>query len=549
MFVDTRQVPAGTRLEAEVCIVGAGAAGITLARQLAARRVDVCLLESGGMEYDAATQSLHAAEIVGRAYHDVEQTRLRYFGGTTNHWSGWCSRLDPIDFAPRAFLPSDGWGLTLADLDRYYDPAAEICQLPVPTFDQQAIAAGLPPLFRQPLGDYGAVARTWQMSPPTRFGEVYGPDLAAAPNVRCLLYANVTAIELTDGGGAVDRLHVKTLDGDSVHVAARVFVLATGGIENARLLLQPTPARPQGIGNETDQVGRHFMLHPMLNVGEVLAAGSNAALLRGEHDDFVGGLSVAEAEQDRHRLPNHVVNFIAGRPRWVLPAAVATLRQRFREPFKEPDAIVDDLALVLGDLDGVAQYAYDRARRGMAGVFGEPQAPPDVYTALLRMEQAPNPDSRILLTDERDPLGVRRAAMDWRLAEGEEDGVRRTVQRIAEVIGALSIGRMQVADWLADEHSSFPSWIDGDYHHIGATRMSDTPASGVCDWNGRVHSVANLYMAGSSTFHTGGSANPTLTIVAMALRLGDHLVEARLRPAVRQAADGVGGGGAEVMTD
>lgn len=213
MFIDARQVPEGTRIDAEVCIVGAGAAGITLARHLAARGVGVCLLESGGMEYDEATQDLHAAAITGRPYHDVDITRLRYFGGTTNHWSGWCSQLDPIDFEARPFLPSSGWGFSFADLAGYYGPAAELCQLPVPSFDPQAIAAELPALYRQPLGAYGAVARMWQMSPPTRFGEVYRPDIEAAPAIRCLLHANAVEIEIAAGGTAVERLRVKTLAG------------------------------------------------------------------------------------------------------------------------------------------------------------------------------------------------------------------------------------------------------------------------------------------------------------------------------------------------
>lgn len=288
----------------------------------------------------------------------------------------------------------------------------------------------------------------------------------------------------------------------------------------------------------------------MIHAGTVLAGDSNGAMLRGERDAFVGGISLSPAEQRRRALPNHVINFLPGRPHWVTPPAVATLKRRIKRPLANGDAVLDDLMLVLGDLDEVAGYAYEKTRQRLSGLLSDDdRTQPDFYTALLRMEHAPNPDSRIELTDERDPLGMHRVAVNWHLAEGEKGGVRQTVERAGEVLGAMSIGRLQLPDWLADEDAPFPSWIDGDYHHIGSTRMSDTPATGVVDWNGRVHDVPNLYVAGSSTFHTGGSANPTLTIVAMALRLGDHLIATAARPSRDKAFEALGDDEVRVARD
>lgn len=531
MITEARDVPDGTVVEADVCIVGAGAAGIAMARRLAGEDVSVCLLESGGFEYDEATQNLYKGVITGRPYHDLDVTRLRFFGGTTNHWSGWCSPLDPIDFEPRPYLPLSGWRIRYEDLDGYTAEAADICQLPSRSFELADHQANLPEIYRQPLAEHGLSARVWQLSPPTRFGETYGPEIEAAERVRCLLGANVVGIHLQDGSDLVDHLRVKTLAGTAFSVKARAYVLAAGGIENARLLLQPTNGRPNGIGNGGDQLGRYFMLHPMVPIGTVMAIGSNGGLLRSSGEDVVvGGLGLSAEEQLRRELPNHVINVLPGRPTWVAPAAFGVLKRRVRKPLEDTDALFDDVKFVLGDLDEIGEYAYARVSHRLSEMLGDGKLPPDLYTVLLRMEHLPNPDSRIQLAAERDALGSQRAAVNWAFSEGEKEGIRDTALRFGEIVGAMSIGRFHLTDWLQEKTREFPNWIDGDYHHMGTTRMSDSLATGVCDWDCRVHDARNLYIAGSSVFPTGGSSNPTLSIIAMTLRLADHVLDDLSRP-------------------
>lgn len=549
MILDARNVPDGTRLDADVCIVGAGAAGITLARRLTHEHLTICLLESGGLEYDEATQALYKGSISGRPYHDLDVARLRFFGGTTNHWSGWCTPLDPIDFEARPYLPSAGWRIRHGDLDEHYRQAAAVCQLPRSSFRVEDHQPDLPDLFLQPLDSYGLSGRVWQVSPPTRFGEVYGPDLEKARTLRCFLGANVVAIEIGDGDGLVSGLQVKTLAGTGFSVAAKAYVLAAGGIENARLLLQPTDRRPNGIGNSGDQVGRCFMLHPMVPIGTVLAAGRNGALLRTRSEDVIGGLRLSSAEQLRLQLPNHVVNVLPGRPSWVAPAAFETFKRRIRRPFADTPVLLEDVKFVLGDLDEIGGYAYDRVSQRLSGLLGRDEAAPDVYTALLRMEHAPNPANRITLVEERDPLGTLRVGLDWTFSAGENEGIRVTAVRFGEILGALSIGRFRLTEWLRDDDPSFPNWIDGDYHHMGTTRMSDGPATGVVDWDCRVHEAPNLYVAGSSVFPTGGSSNPTLTIVAMTLRLAERILDDLSRPLQVRALDAFDKSGAVTVID
>lgn len=534
MFVDARELPDGETLEADVAIVGAGPAGIVMARRLAPTRMRVCLLESGGLDFDRVTQALAEGAVVGRAYFDLDAARLRWFGGTSNHWTGWCRPLDPIDFEARPGLPLTSWPITYADLADYYREAQRLCELGPFTYDATDFTEDMPPLFRQSLEPAGLGARVWQCSPPTRFGEIYRADLAEPQHVQCVLYANVTGFEMVPGGPQVRALRVQTLTGKSLRVAARAFVLATGGIENARLMLLPAPDRPRGVGNDEDQVGRYFMLHPILDVGRVVASGDPGLAFESASADYGvrvrGGLGLHAAEQRRLEVPNHAFQF---EPNYAFVEAPpsrgyeALRRLATDPPWREPDLLLSDLRDVLTDLDGVASRLYERVRPE-GGLFGrgEPQAgeaAEGVYDVVLRMEHLPNPDSRVVLVEARDRLGLPQAGVDWRFREGEKLALRRTVERLGQGLGQMAAGRLQMAEWLSDDAAPWPDWVNGDFHHMGTTRMSDSPRAGVVDRDCRGHGVPNLYVAGSSVFATSGFANPTLTIVALSLRLADHL--------------------------
>lgn len=508
MFVDARKLRNGTTLQADICVVGAGAAGITFAREFAGSSVKLCLLESGGLEFDQKTQSLYEGEIRGRPYHDLTATRLRYFGGTTNHWSGWSRPLDEIDFEARPFVRHSGWPITRGDLEPHYRRAHKICGLGPPTFRAEAFSKILPPLYHKPLGDNRGVRKVWQRSfPPVLFGQEYRDAIARHRNIHCCLHANLTSIDTNEAATRVTTLHVACLNGVRFWIAAKIVVLACGGIENARLLLLPTRTRPAGLGNDFDQVGRYFILHPHVPVGTLLAEGPNAGLLESKSDQYWAtvraGIGVSAAHQRAAGLPNHAI---------LLPP---TGRRRTND--EDPKrGLLGDVRAVLRDLRGIAGDFYDRLTGGENGDS-------DGFEVELRMEHAPNPDSRILLGSEKNALGLAQTVVDWRFSAGEKAAVRSTTEIIGEIFGGLGVGRLRIADWLSADDDRWPEDLEPDHHHCGTTRMSSNPRTGVVNSDCRVHGVSNLYIAGSSVFSTAGFANPTMTIVALSLRLVDHV--------------------------
>lgn len=475
-------------LDADVCIVGAGAAGITIARELAGSEIRVLVLESGGLAYDRATQELARGEVAAHAYPPLESSRLRIFGGTTAHWNGWCRPLDPVDFERRAAVPHSGWPIRPRELGPYYERAQRLCQLGPYEYggEHWAQVAGARVL---PLGHEAFETSVFQFSPPTRFGEVYRADLAASRNVRVLLHSNAATIVMTEGR-RVERLRIATLSGRRFEVRARRYVLASGGIENARLMLASRVA-------VDTPVGRFFAEHPHSPVGLAVLPTDVAA--------FYSAAVTAGASRVRAALATSPA---LGRAHGLLRASM-TFEPIASDPYIDHDdererrlaAFGRDLASVAGSLE----------RRRFA-----------VYALYMRAEQAPNPASRVTLARERDALGMPRARLEWRLSDLDRRSAQRMVAFLARTVGRLGIGRIYSRPASED---GFWERVGGGYHHMGTTRMGTDRRTSVVDRDCRVHGVANLYVSGSSTFASSGYANPTLTIVALALRLADVLRE------------------------
>jgi choline dehydrogenase-like flavoprotein len=468
-------------------------------------------------------QDLCAGENIGRDYVALETTRLRYFGGSTNHWNGYCAPLAPIDFRRRDWVPHSGWPITRSDLDPFYRRAQSICQLGPYAYGERVWEElGVRPHDFDP----AEVALCfWQHSPPTRFGEVYRADLERADNVHVLLYANATNIQADHSASFVQHVDLRTLDGKAGRVRARAYVLACGGLENARLLLLSDGVEPAGLGNREDLVGRFFMEHPHTEPGVVVTDDIERVrtiygrYLR-EGVPFEASFCAGETMQAREQVLNsHVLLEQRASHAQGLEAARALWSSAKRG--EAPDDLAEKIWQVVRDLDDVTQFAY---RRFITGQLPYAPAVSRLLLFSLRSEQAPNPESRVTLGDERDALGLRRARLDWQLTDLD----RRTVRALAETLAAefarLNIGRVRLADWLLDNNAShWPSDLYAGNHHMGTTRMAAQPERGVVDVDCRVHHIDNLYVAGSSVFSTGGCANPTLTIVALALRLADHL--------------------------
>ncbi len=269
MIIDAQQLTQDSEIRGRVAIIGAGAAGITLAIELAKSFKDVVLLELGGLEFEQETQDLYKGTVQGNPARPLDVSRLRYFGGTTNHWTGLCAPIDAVDFKPIADERYSGWPFQLADLMPYYERGCHYCEISAPQIVSAAISQA-EPIARQILDSPDFQLAEFQHSPPTRFGKRHRHDLEASGQVNVYLHANVTDISVSDSGRAISSLVVRTLNGRKLKVTADAFVLCCGGIENARVLLNCTSHFHSGIGNEHDLVGRFFMNNPMASVGNIL---------------------------------------------------------------------------------------------------------------------------------------------------------------------------------------------------------------------------------------------------------------------------------------
>jgi choline dehydrogenase-like flavoprotein len=513
MLMDLAQLEPDSTLDADIAIIGAGAAGIALACELAGSGRETWLIESGDFDFDAATQALYAGKNIGTPYAPLDTVRLRYFGGSTNHWGGHCRPLDPIDFERRDWVPHSGWPIERKDLDPFYARAQDYCQLGPYRYDAATwpgVKDKVLPFAPDKLG-----TRVWQISPPTRFGEVYRDRLVKAPDVRVLMHANVMEIVANADAGAVMAVRLGTLQGRTATLRPRTLIVACGGIENARLLLASTGVEKTGIGNRNDLVGRFFMEHPHALAAYAVRKADleRFALYYGELKQADGTVlhakpGLAESLQRERRLLSGCVDLGYGYDRSEGYLALRDLGKNLSSGRFE--RFGRDVLDVLGDLDDAAGGVYRTASHEA------------VLWLASNSEQVPDPESRVTLGDDKDSLGMRRVKLDWRVSEVEKRNVRAVCTIVGEELARLGLGRLRLDPWLLSDD---PRWhdIEGRFHHMGTTRMSDDAKQGVVDRDGRVHGYGNLYIAGSSIFPTSGYANPTLTIVALAIRLADHL--------------------------
>lgn len=478
--------------EADICIIGAGAAGLTLARELTkapSRRV--LLLESGTFQLNSETQNLYSGDAAGTFFPRKKNryllgSRLRFFGGSTNHWTGWVHPFDEIDFLPREWVPHSGWPFELQQLNPYYERAQRFLKL------QALIQRDIPksdytPSLLDAESDFEE--RIFQISP-RRLGPELRDELSAIPNLDLLLNAN--ALEIVSSGNRISHIKIASLTGKRAAISARTYILACGGIENARILLASTSGAPKGLGNENDLVGRFFSDHPHVPTAFLALSGFPLAKRYKENHfeslgyNLLSVLRLKTKSMERERLLNCTVQF-----------------QNIKRNPLPPE--LQKLGLAL-------------AREGKADA--SVSAEEAILSVFLRSEQSPNPESRVQLDSRRDALGIPRARLDWRVSNRDHEMSQRAVALLAKDLARLGVGRLLSR---IDRGQGWPPNARGGYHHMGTTRMHRDPHFGVVDEHCRLHSRENLFIAGSSVFPTTSAVNPTLTIIALAMRLADHL--------------------------
>ena len=537
----------GADIHADVCIVGGGPAGISLALSLADSSLSVVLLESGGVGEDEDDRDLNVGSSVGLPYYDLDETRHRALGGSSQRWAGWCRTLDRSDFESRSWVDQGGWPITFDELAPFYDEAAVLCE--IDDLDEAVAADALPSMYRTPFVGNGVEAATWVGSPPTKFGDVYGPRLEASDQVDVYLRATAVGVDTTIDGTAARGVRFVNRAGNRCTVHAPTVVLSAGAIETPRLLLASRETHANGLGNGHDLVGRTFMEHPHLVTARLLLLPPGATrrpFLPGI-DDGVAGIRSRLAMQrpSRGRKVAYVID--AERRSHEATLNFSTHLRTISKVDRESSDTYQAFKLLVGNLRSpkrvMSQIAEGRLPEGTGNqiahlVRGAPELAQVVWEEALKQprelalytqcEQSPNLESRVTIDPrDRDASGLPRVRLDWRLQRLDKESVIRSHEILGAQFLASGLGVVIPEPAFLDDGDDWGPNLRGGHHHMGTARMSDDPHHGVVDRNCQVHGVAGLYVGDGSVFPTVGYANPLMTVVAVARRLGAHLIRHR----------------------
>lgn len=547
MIIDARSLPENETIETDVCIVGAGTAGMTLAREFIGQEFRVCLLESGALKPDQATQALYRGENIGHPYFTLDSARARYFGGSTNRWhiaigddcvGARMRPLDEIDFEERDWVPYSGWPFDKSHLDPFYECAQTVCEIEPPTY---ATEDWEDPQETPRLPFIGDSVKTVIFKFGSRYPFIsnYSKEITQAPNITTYLYANVVEIETNETAQTVTRLRVACLQGNKSWVSAKLFILATGAIEIPRLLLLSNKTQSAGLGNQNDLVGRFFMEHLHFWSGLFVPSSPEIFNLTALYDNIhivngvpvIGKLSLTEKVIRREKLLNYVAELSSrvvlhsSLYRFLYPSISSKSVRSFkilRSAIRNadlPENLGKHVKNVIIGIEDIAVTAYRNIKIKILKPFNKKRT--HLFRLANMSEQVPNPNSRVTLADDRDSLGQNRVRLDWRLSPIDMQSAIRSQEILQRELSRAKLGQLFIE--LSEETP--PQKITGGWHHMGTTRMHVDPKQGVVDENCRVHGISNLFIAGPSVFPTGGYANPSLTIVALAIRLSDHIKE------------------------
>ena len=459
--------------KAKACIIGSGPAGTTIARRLAKAGIPVVIFEAGSDEYTDESQAFYQGTTVGDPYFDLDVTRLRYMGGSSNHWAGWCRVMDAVDFEPKSWVPDTGWPIRRSDLEPYLDEVRDTLDL-------------VPFRADEPISDD---IRWVQLikSPAVRFAEKFREELGASPDIAVVLNTYVT--EIQGDGTQVTGVKLWSAEKDGGLFDADYFVVCTGGLENSRLLLWSNARSNGGVVPKADALGRYFMEHPQFEGGNAILENYDQFEMDAVEEAF---FSPSLAAMERRGIMNFGIRFI-------------------KMPYQNAKAVIADLACTAPDTAEWIAYQLDLRLRCAAQLY-------------VGWEQAPLASNHIKLSlTERDALDIPRLELHWKKSALERLTLLEGLKLFGETLVEKDFGRVRIADWVLNGQDYPTDQELAGHHHMGGTRMGTDVTKSVVDRDCRVHGMRNLFVGGSSVFATSGQCNPTTTIVALATRLGDHL--------------------------
>lgn len=508
-------------LTSQVCIIGGGAAGIVLANELIDKYERVLLIDSGNVNYVQEAQELYKANSFSKPLPDPLYSRLRFLGGSTNHWQNNTSPLSPIDFEDRDWIKDSGWPISFSEVDQYYARAQQYCGVGSDGYDPSYWAKkfGKVDLFAESEVLTTGIAKS--ALAPTRFFAAHGEKIQLSDRVTILTNSNLTDVDFD--GQKIKSVKLISNQGQEHTVTADKFVMALGGIENARMLLTFNSKYSDKLGNQSGNVGAYFMEHPTPRAAHL----------------FIDNEATFDFYQMNNAQTKYVTPFISLSSKTLSEYSTCNVRMPLipqdnytisngissshiiADALKKgdmPNDFGEHLYNVISDFDmvleGIARKSFDTKLFDHADEIGG-------YESAIMMEQLPHKDNRIQLSPEKDRLGIPKIDIKYKVHQQDKDLFWRSLLLIGQETGALSLGRLK----LLKERSTriWESQLGFSNHHMGTTRMASSPEQGVVDQNCRVFGCDNFYVAGSSVFPTGGHVPPTLSIVALSIRLAEHL--------------------------
>lgn len=536
-------------IESDVVVVGAGPSGITIADEWIKHGYKVSVLESGGTEANYQAQQLSSGELSGHLYEAMESTHIRQVGGTANHlilkltdkqYGYRYTPLQSIDFEQRDYIPYSGWPISKRDLDPYYARVQSKCE--IGDYDYSAERWAKNDYELLPLPKEQAETSVFMFGPTRKFNHDFPQAVYHSENVD--LYINATAVELLcdEAGDAIDSVLVKTFNGKSVFFKAKYFILAANALQTPRLLLNSRShaKHSTGVGNQHDNVGRYYMDHNLLPSGNFVPHDLKYINKMGFYDmqgidgaSVLGRLLLTEPFKKEHKLLNYAaILFPMSWNKKDLDAmySLQQLKTHFRWHWKEyPKDIGTHLWNVFQGRNRLFRAFYEKVRFGVPvlvslgnGGWSRSNQNEKKYhrlELLALVEQSPNPDNRLTLIEEKDALGYPKIKAHYTWSESDIENYQKTIGHIADALEATGLGKFEPAESPIEDIKQ----SKGLHHMMGTTRMSDDPEFGVVDKDCKVHGIDNLYIASSSTFTTGSFVNPTLTNLALGLRIVDKV--------------------------
>ncbi len=527
-LIDLKTIPAGQFFDADVVIVGAGIAGLVLADALRGSGQTVDVLEAGGASLEPESQALYKAEMAGVPHVGTTEGRFRVYGGSSIRWGGQLLPLRPTDFSLRPHIANSGWPISFRDLDPYIQNCEELLGVNHAPFDANLLQQL--PIPRPVLTETDLHFRFSKWSPfrYRNLTRTLGRRCLAEPKFRIFVHACVSTIELHRDGHHVEYVKAVAPNGSCYSFRGKQVVITAGSIETSRLLLASRSIHSNGICNRTDQLGRWF--HDHLSVKAATLMPSNRGIfLRMLAPWFIGEtrhtikIETSDAWQERHACLNVMGHLVFQSPE---SSAFAWLRQQL---LSQQSRLADNERLPAPTAKQLPEETLELLYLIWKRVVRQRRwCPSNAEIKLcIDTEQQPNPESRIRLSKNLDSIGMPKAIVQWKWGESERHAFQSYKNLFDRQWHSWNVGEI-VWNQSFESGSGWEESVSDIYHLMGGTRMSVGPQDGIVDKELRVHGIDNLSVASLSVFPTGGSSNPTFTLMMLTLRLAERLLSEKI---------------------